>query len=181
MHNHASQTNKAYRDLTRTPKWLFNAVNREFHFSMDAAALWESRLVDFYLSPFMDSLKMNWSELTSGSVWLNPPYSNIRPWMKKCIEQRALGITTVCLVPRESRAEWWYYALQANEIRDIVGYYCPETGKWRSGGIRFIDAQTGEEMPNELGKPMCLIIFRACNYAPVIQIPVSKLELLNAA
>ncbi|MBQ4838817.1 DNA N-6-adenine-methyltransferase [Pseudoalteromonas luteoviolacea] len=181
MHNHVSQTSKAHRDLTRTPRWLFNAINREFQFSMDAAALWDSRLVDFYLSPLINSLLMDWSKLTTGNVWLNPPYSNIRPWMLKCIEQRALGITTVCLVPHESRAEWWFYALQANEIRDIVGYYCPKTGKWRSGGIRFIDAQTGEEMPCELGKPMCLIIFRAYTFTPVIQTTVSKLELLNAA
>ena len=39
-----STTNEAFRDRTRTPLWLFKALNAEFKFCLDAAALPETAL-----------------------------------------------------------------------------------------------------------------------------------------
>ncbi|WP_025740901.1 DNA N-6-adenine-methyltransferase [Salinivibrio socompensis] len=186
--NHQSQTDKAFRDFTQTPPWLFHAFDAEFHYDLDAAALDESALCERYYTPKIDGLAQDWSkELAFNGVprvWINPPFSNILPWIEKAKEQRERGVLTTLLVPHENRAEWWPYDT-ASEIRDIVGYYVTrhyksgkqkgeEYQKWVSGGISFIDAKTGQQMPHELNKPMCLIVFNPFHTGPTIYKPVRK-------
>jgi hypothetical protein len=45
-----------------------------------------------------DGLKSDWH----GRVWMNPPYSNVTPWVKKWLEHR----NGVCLVPC-SKSRWF--------------------------------------------------------------------------
>ena len=173
VNSHASKSNVAFRDFTQTPKWLFEAFNHRFNYNLDGAALPVSALCKQFITPKQNSLKTDWSTLLSDqakpSVWVNPPYSNILPWVKKAIEQREKGVLNTLFVPHENRAEWWPDA-DASEIWDIVGYYKNHTyksgkqkgqtaKKWVSGGIKFVNAKTGIEEKNELNKPMSLIIF----------------------
>ncbi|EHZ2727268.1 adenine methyltransferase [Vibrio parahaemolyticus] len=171
--NHQSQTDPEFRDFTQTPPWLFHAFNAEFNYDLDAAALPESALCARYYTPEIDGLKQDWSKEFSfnrrPAVWINPPFSDILPWVELAKEQQKKGVLTTLLVPHDNRTEWWPHD-SASEIRDIVGYHETrvyksgkkkgrEYKKWVSGGIRFIDAKTGLEMPHELNKPMCLIVF----------------------
>ncbi|OEF51001.1 adenine methyltransferase [Enterovibrio norvegicus] len=188
--NHQSKTDAAYRDSTQTPPWLFQAFNAEFHYDLDAAALPESALVETYYTPDQDALTQDWSALFTfnhrPAVWLNPPFSDILPWMEKAREQQAKGVLTTLLVPRDNRTEWWPHDC-ASEIRDIVGYHEERTyktgnkqkkgqpyKKWISGGIAFVDAKTGEEMPNELNKPMCLVVFDPLHFGPCVYKTIRK-------
>lgn len=186
--NHQSQTDAAFRDFTRTPHWLFQAFNLEFGYHLDAAALPESALLPNYLTPADDALTVDWSahlsHIDRPCVWLNPPYSDIAPWIEKAIEQQKKGVTTTLLVPHDNRTNWWP-SDTASEIRDIVGYYETlkyqsgalkgmEYKKWRSGGIKFINAKTGKEMENELNKPICLIVFRPFHDYPTAHKSVRK-------
>ena len=91
--------------MTQTPLWLFRALDLEFNFALDAAALPETALCEKYLTPDIDALSVDWGDFISPSVrspwaWLNPPYSDIGPWVEKAIEQQGRGIGTVMLVPR---------------------------------------------------------------------------------
>lgn len=172
--NHQSQTDKAFRDFTQTPRWLFEAFNSQYHYVLDAAALHESALLPRYYTPEQDSLSIDWSadlsDYDAPTVWLNPPYSDILPWVEKAHEQQQKGVGTTLLVPHDNRTQWWPAQRGGCKVIDIVGYY--ETAvykggkkkgqsyhRWHSGGIKFIDAKTGLEMPQELNKPMCLIDF----------------------
>lgn len=155
-----STTPEATRDMTQTPIWLFTAMDLEFGFALDAAALPETALCKKYLTPDIDALSVEWGDFISPSarapwVWLNPPYSDILPWVNKAIEQQGRGVGTVMLVPQDTSTEW-YPGQRASEVRHIVGYH-DERGKWRNGRINFINKTTGEEMKGNPKGAMFLI------------------------
>ncbi len=191
--NHASQTDPDFRDQTSTPDWLFQAFNAEFDFDLDAAATDESAKCSIYFTPETDGLAQPWDgaviPFKKITVWVNPPYSDIGPWMLKAKEEQAKGVTTVLLVPHDNRTDWWPWDI-ASEIRDIVGYYEERTyksgkrkgqtyKKWVSGGIRFINAKTREEMPHELNKPICAVVFDPYHVGPCVYKPITKRELMD--
>ena len=59
--NHQSKSNKAGRDTTQTPRWLFEAFNSQYHYVLDAAALKKSALVERYYTPRNNALKKDWA------------------------------------------------------------------------------------------------------------------------
>jgi phage N-6-adenine-methyltransferase len=162
-----STTNPAYRDMTQTPRWLYEALNAEFNFCLDAAALPETALHSNYLTPDIDALSVSWgyyipADVRNPFVWLNPPYSDIGPWIKKCLKEKECGIGSVVLIPEDSSANWWP-GDDCSEIRRIVGYY-NEKGKFCSGRIHFINAETGEEMKGNPKGSNLLIFIPGCKY-----------------
>ncbi len=58
-----STTPSGTRDLTQTPMFLFRALDREFNFALDAAALPETALCQHYLTPGIDALCVDWGGL----------------------------------------------------------------------------------------------------------------------
>jgi len=175
-----STTNPAYRDRTMTPRWLFDALDLEFNFALDAAALPETALCRNYLTPEIDALKADWADyLPAGRLapwcWLNPPYSDPGPWVLKAMAEQERGIGTVMLVPADQTAEW-YPGDMASEIRLITGYY-DEAGKWKSGRINFINAETGQEMKGN-PKGSMLLIFAPGYKAQCRITNISKGELM---
>ena len=175
-----STTNEVYRDQTRTPQWLFEALNAEFKFCLDAAALPETALCERFITPQIDSLKVDWGDFISPLVrnpfaWLNPPYSDLKPWTEKCLKEKEHGIGSVMLIPEDSSAEWWP-GDSCSEIRRIVGYR-DDKGKWKSGRIDFINAETGEEIKGN-NKGSNLLIFIPGYNGPCLTRHVSKGDLL---
>ncbi|WP_273767340.1 phage N-6-adenine-methyltransferase [Aeromonas hydrophila] len=175
-----STTPEATRDMTQTPIYLFRALDLEFHFVLDAAALPETALCEKYLTPDIDALSVDWGDFISPSVrspwvWLNPPYSDIGPWVEKSIQQQRSGIGTVMLVPQDTSTEW-YPGERASEVRHITGYH-DANGKWRNGRVSFINKATGEEMKGN-PKGSMLLIF-APNWRGECRIrDVSKADLI---
>ena len=49
-----STTNEVFRDRTRTPLWLFKAIDAEFKFCLDAAALPETALCERFINQYRD-------------------------------------------------------------------------------------------------------------------------------
>lgn len=43
-----------------------------------------------------------------GLQWLNPPYSNITPWARKCAEESQAGAEILLLVPASVGANWYW-------------------------------------------------------------------------
>jgi phage N-6-adenine-methyltransferase len=120
---------------------IFNAMNKEFDFGLDAAANDQNHKCFLYLTKEDDSLSKNWSEITSRTVWINPPYGKgfIKAFMQKCIEQKELGVTSVLLVPATLDAQWLPID-QISEIRIVTGgrlsFYHPETNKKINGNTK---------------------------------------------
>ena len=94
---------KGWTDELQTPKWLYSQLTGIFHFDADAAAGPENALAPCY---WRDSLVEKWS-LQAKRVYLNPPYSNVQPFLLKAQEEQEEGVLTVALLKLDPSVEWW--------------------------------------------------------------------------
>ena len=87
------------RDEQYTPKFIFDALNVEFDLDVCAPIGGVSHIpAKRHYSIVDDSLNQQWN----GFVWMNPPYSEGKPWHDKFM---AHG-NGICLVPM-SKAYWF--------------------------------------------------------------------------
>ncbi|HCM7358701.1 TPA: phage N-6-adenine-methyltransferase [Klebsiella aerogenes] len=135
-----SKTPADQRDLWRTPPALFACLNAEFCFQLDAAAAPHNALCRKFITAEQNTLETPWAAYLSipGYVWLNPPYSDITPFVKKAAAESANQIGTVMLVPADTSVGWFKEAIQtASEVRFItagrLAFINPVTGKPVSG------------------------------------------------
>lgn len=77
-----------------TPQWLFDELDREFHFTLDAAATKENTKCASFLE---DGLTQDWE----GVVWCNPPYGKgVTPkWIEKAYKENLRGGGDHCYAP----------------------------------------------------------------------------------
>ena len=109
----------------RTPSELFNKLNEEFGFTLDAAAQEDSALLPSWFGPDhsdparRDALSNRWR----GVVWCNPPYGRtVGKWVEKAALEAELGSTVVMLVMANTDTTYFHdHALKAEEIRFIRG------------------------------------------------------------
>jgi phage N-6-adenine-methyltransferase len=141
-----SNTLASDKDCWATPLWVFDALDIEFGFWLDAAASHHNALCAHHLTEQDDALNSAWN--SHGAIWCNPPYSNIRPWVEKAAEQcdqqrRAI----VMLVPEDMSVGWFSKALETvDEVRVVT-----------DGRINFINATTGKEQKGNSKGSMFLI------------------------
>ena len=81
-----SNTPDVVRDLWSTPSELVEWMESEYgDYDIDAAASKENAVCEKFYSKETNCLKRWWG--SNKHIWLNPPYSNITPFVKKAIEQ----------------------------------------------------------------------------------------------
>jgi phage N-6-adenine-methyltransferase len=140
---------KTPKDEWGTPQRLFDLLNKEFHFNVDAASRQYS--TQKCNRCFTDALELNWIKFGE-RFFLNPPYSagNIDKFMAKALEESQKGATVVCLVPCATDTRWWHnYAMKAQEIRFI------------KGRVRFVGYdEQGNQIKNSPTFSSCVVIFR---------------------
>jgi phage N-6-adenine-methyltransferase len=139
------------KDEWGTPQWLFDLLDQEFHFILDASANYDNSKVDGWFDEETNALEQDWQDCGVGRVFLNPPYSagNIDKFMAKAHEESQKGAVVVCLVPCATDTKWWHnYAMKAQEIRFI------------RGRVRFVgyDAE-GKQIKNSPTFSSCVVIF----------------------
>lgn len=148
------------KDEWCTPQWLFDLLDREFHFDCDAAATPENSLCHNYLLRAL--IIDDWVDETDRVFFLNPPYSagNIDRFMAKALEESEKGAVVVCLVPCATDTAWWHnYVMRAQEIRFI------------RGRVRFVGYdEQGKQIKNSPTFSSCVVIFdgRAAGFVPEI-------------
>lgn len=119
-----SISNALYSSRTEewsTPQDIFDALHREFNFTVDAAASKENAKCKRYFDKETDGLKQSWAGET---VWCNPPYGKqIGKWMKKgLLESRNPRTTVVMLVHARTDTKWFHdYVYHRSEIRFLRG------------------------------------------------------------
>ena len=158
-----SKTPFDQRDLWRTPPALFASLNAEFCFQLDAAAEQHNALCRKFITAEQNTLETPWTDYLSipGYVWLNPPYSDITPFVKKAAAESENQIGTVMLVPADTSVGWFKKAIQtASEVRFIT-----------AGRLAFINPVTGKPVSGN-NKGSILIIWRPyprthCHFATV--------------
>ena len=127
-----------------TPKWLFEKLNKEFHFDLDPCCTHENALCKNHFTKEEDGLRQNWGGQT---VYCNPPYGReIADWVKKAAESNAL---VVMLLPARTDTKWFHeYIYGKAEIRFI------------KGRLHFNESKEGAPFPS------MIVIFRGGNKLP---------------
>jgi site-specific DNA-methyltransferase (adenine-specific) len=148
------------KDSWETPQWLFDLLDQEFHFLVDAAATSENAHCNLYMGSDNQPAhafcignaltKLDWTPRCS-NFFLNPPYSagNIDKFMAKALEESQKGAVVVCLVPCATDTKWWHqYSMKAQEIRFI------------KGRVRFVGYdEDGNQVKNSPTFSSCVVIF----------------------
>lgn len=108
------------KDDWETPDALYQELDNEFHFDLDACASAENHKCENYYTIDDNGLLKNWGGHT---VWCNPPYSNVRDWIRKCYyEGHKPNTTVVCLVFSRTDTKWWWnYVQNKAEVRFVKG------------------------------------------------------------
>lgn len=147
-----SNTPAEHKDAWRTPPEIFRALNAEFCFVLDAAASNANSLCDHFITEVQNTLETRWNEVMPdipGYAWLNPPYSNVGPFVKKAAaENAAHGTGVVMLLNADTSVGWFRDAIStAHEVRFITG-----------GRLAFLSAETGKPVSGN-NKGQMLIIW----------------------
>ena len=116
-----------------TPQDFFDALNREFSFTLDAAATDKTAKCPRYFTPETDGLKASWKVAGGGGpVFCNPPYGReIGRWVQKAYEEAQAGTRIVLLIPARTDTSYFHdYIYGKAEIRFIRGrlHFADEDG-----------------------------------------------------
>lgn len=108
-------------DLWSTPQYLFDELNSEFNFTLDACATDENAKCQKYYTKEQDGLLKKWD----GTVWCNPPYGReIGKWVAKAAHESKKGATVVMLLPARTDTRWFHdfiYNRDSVKIRFLKG------------------------------------------------------------
>ena len=88
-----------------TPPEVFEPLDAEFRFTLDAAASDTNAKCPRYFTKEQNGLTQPWAP---ERVWCSPPYDSatLHLWMKKAYEESLLGALVVMLVPVRTDADW---------------------------------------------------------------------------
>jgi phage N-6-adenine-methyltransferase len=121
-------------DEWETPQYLFDELDREFHFTLDVCATAENAKCAAFYSRTQDGLAQPWE----GVCWMNPPYGRtISLWIAKAYNSAQAGATIVALVPSRTDTAWWQ-----DYVAKIPGI------RYLRGRLRFGSAKSNAPFPN---------------------------------
>lgn len=118
LHFSSAKTGMKQQDKWQTPAETFEQLDKEFNFTLDAAAEKETAQCDVYFTEEDDSLTKDWKGHT---VFCNPPYSKLREFAHKAKEESVKGATVVLLVPARTDTRAFHESLAGGEVRFIKG------------------------------------------------------------
>lgn len=91
-----------------TPWKFIHPVEAKFgKLEWDLAASESNTKAQHFITEAQDSLKQTWQHL-GGLCFLNPPFTNITVWARKCAEEVQLGARILLLVPASVGANWYW-------------------------------------------------------------------------
>lgn len=102
-------------DEWATPQDVFDALNAEFHFTLDPCATPKNAKCGRFYTKKDDGLSKDWS---NDRVFMNPPYGReIGKWVAKLSE-----VGGVALLPARTDTRWFHdYIYHKAEVRFIKG------------------------------------------------------------
>lgn len=99
-----------------TPDDLFQRINEIFHFTRDVCASKENAKCQLYWTEEDSCLDKKWD----GVNWMNPPYKDMKKFIKKAFDERE-NATTVCFIPARTNTRWWHEWCMKGEVHFICG------------------------------------------------------------
>jgi len=103
-----------------TPQNIFDALDREFNFTLDPCATSENAKCKLYYTKEENGLVNSW---VGHSVFMNPPYGReIGDWVKKAwLSAHKENTMVVCLLPARTDTKWFHKYCVHGEIWFIKG------------------------------------------------------------
>ena len=103
-----------------TPKDFFDALDAEFHFTLDPCSTDDNAKCAKHFTKEQDGLSQDW---TGERVFCNPPYGREMPrWIAKCAEHgMRVGIAVMLIPARTDTKAFHEYIYHKAEIRFIRG------------------------------------------------------------
>jgi len=170
-------------DNWKTPIEAFNTLDNEFNFYADMAASEENSLCKVFFNEADNSLSFDWADRLNSQypadinkyVWLNCPYSNPMPWVKKSKEAQLNGLGVVMLLNGDASVGCFYEALETvSEIRWIIADK-KENGGHTSGRLAFLNNENIPIPGNN--KPQFILVFNPFKIGSRITSYIKKSEL----
>lgn len=139
------------KDSYGTPRAVFDYYHRQYRFKLDAAASDNNHLCRKYITAEQNTHDRDWfsaafalpgknlhqndrKHFTGQYAWMNPPYSDIGPFVETAIKWQAQGFGTVMLVMMDQSVGWYKRAIEhCQEVHLVIG-----------GRLSFIDPVTGK-------------------------------------
>lgn len=88
-----------------TPQDRFDEWDKEFRFTLDAAATRQNAKCRRWYTMRGDALAKPWPD----RVWLNPPYGRgVGQWVEKARRESLKGSLVVCLLPARTDTRWFH-------------------------------------------------------------------------
>lgn len=142
------------KDTWQTPKYVFNWLNKRFDFDVDGCANESNALCLGWIgkgSPLGSDFLETKTPYPYHNLrfYVNPPYSDVTPFLKAAKELRDKGHTVVMLLNNDKSTQWYQNHIHnvANEVIDITG-----------GRIAFIHPITGKEIKGN-SKGQMVVVF----------------------
>ena len=132
-----------------TPEKLFQRLDSEFGFDLDAASDGKNAKCELFLTEEDDALSVPWRVGDVRTVFCNPPYGRgIGRWVEKAFrEAEDNGLTGVLLIFARTDTSWWHdYVMKAATIRFIRG--------------RLTFEVDGEPAASPAPAPSCVVVFK---------------------
>ena len=102
-----------------TPWPLFNKINNIYHFDLDVCADEFNHKCEKYFTITDNALTKDWAGY---KCWMNPPYKDMKVWVKKAFEESRKNNTLVCcLIPARTNTKWWHEYCMKGKILFIEG------------------------------------------------------------
>lgn len=147
---------------TLCPKWIGPVAT-----DLDEDILSCQVVTDFLGEDLFDRLLEETSDSTElQRIFVNPPYSNPLPFVKRAAELKLAGHLVVMLLPADKSTKW-YSVIQENasEVIDIIG-----------GRVNFINPITGEEVKGNNKGSMIVVFDPFIEGFITRQMPLNKIK-----
>lgn len=154
------------KDSWETPQYIIKWIGRRWRCGIDGCATLQNRkfghwigiksgkardylnIATDFLGDGLPEFLSNWGS-GSHSIFVNPPYSDVTPFLKQAKRLREAGHLVVMLLNNDKSTQWYQQHIHqvANEVIDIVG-----------GRVAFIHPVTGEEIKGN-SKGQMVVVF----------------------
>lgn len=147
MKTYESNTPETEKDLAQTPMWFIESLTSLLgigHFDLDVCALEKTKKAATCYSLAErgeNCLELHWGQWN----WLNPPFSDITPFLEKAVNQSLSGYkNTAAIMPNNPETGYIRYAKQ---YADVI-IEMPFRLKFiRPDGTPFLDKKGKEQSP----------------------------------
>jgi len=147
MKSHESKTPEKEKDLAQTPKWFIESLCsllRIDYFELDVCALEATKKAETCYSlqeRGENCLKLDWDLWN----WLNPPFSNIKPFLEKAVYESDSGFkNTAAIMPNHPETAYVRYL---KEHADTIIEMPFRLKFLRPDGTPFLDKYGKEQSP----------------------------------